>query len=118
MSLFFRTKYPLVDGMDDSFQCVPEDIIRRRIAVYCPNIVPQCRKMDIDLPQHCAASKFQCRSKKVSKSSQVDRLFSMFGFGLWSKELFLVDTNLLTFLTMKYQGLMLCNNLFICDKYI
>jgi hypothetical protein len=51
MSLFFRTKYPLVDGMDDSFQCVPEDIIRRRIAVYCPNIVPQCRKMDIDLPQ-------------------------------------------------------------------
>jgi hypothetical protein len=76
-----RTKYPLVDGMDDSFQCVPEDIIRRRIAVYCPNIVPQCRKMDIDLPQHCAASKFQCKSKKISKSAQVDNLFSMFGFG-------------------------------------
>jgi hypothetical protein len=77
---FFRTKYPVVDCMDSSFQCVLEDIIRRRIAVYCLNIVPQCRKMDIDLPQHCAASKFQCKSKTFSKSAQVDNLFSMFGF--------------------------------------
>ncbi|CAG2219282.1 unnamed protein product [Mytilus edulis] len=73
------TKYPLVDGMDNSFQCVPEDLIRRKIAVYCPNIVPQCRKMDIDLPQHCAASKFQCRQKKVSQQSKLDNLFASFG---------------------------------------
>ncbi|XP_063405438.1 uncharacterized protein LOC134688560 [Mytilus trossulus] len=74
------TKYPLVDGMDNSFQCVPEDIIRRKIAVYCPNIVPQCRKMDIDLPQHCAASKFQCRQKKISQQSKLENLFSSFGW--------------------------------------
>ncbi|XP_052089067.1 uncharacterized protein LOC127725818 isoform X1 [Mytilus californianus] len=74
------TKYPLVDGMDNSFQCVPEDLIRRKIAVYCPNIVPQCRKMDIDLPQHCAASKFQCRQKKISQQSKLDNLFASFGW--------------------------------------
>ena len=77
---YFRTQYPQVEGMDKSFQCVPEDIIRRRIAVYCPNIVPQCRTMDIDLPQHCAASKFQCKSKTSSKLAQVDDLFALFGF--------------------------------------
>ncbi|XP_052089066.1 uncharacterized protein LOC127725817 [Mytilus californianus] len=59
-----------------SFKCVPDNFIKRRIAVFCPEFKEhQCQKVDIELPTNCAASRFECVQPKKSKNELVNSFF-------------------------------------------
>ncbi|CAC5402871.1 unnamed protein product [Mytilus coruscus] len=54
-----------------SFKCVPDNFIRRRVAVFCPELKEhQCQKVDIELPTNCAASRFECVKPKKPKTKK------------------------------------------------
>ncbi|VDH92398.1 Hypothetical predicted protein [Mytilus galloprovincialis] len=59
-----------------SFRCVPDNFIRRRVAVFCPEFKEhQCQKVDLELPTNCAASRFECVQPKKTKKQSVDNFF-------------------------------------------
>ncbi|XP_063402127.1 uncharacterized protein LOC134686388 [Mytilus trossulus] len=59
-----------------SFKCVPDNFIRRRVAVFCPEFKEhQCQKVDLELPTNCAASRFECVQPKKTKQQSVDSFF-------------------------------------------
>ncbi|XP_076079080.1 uncharacterized protein LOC143049270 [Mytilus galloprovincialis] len=60
-------------SMSSSYKCVPDNFIRRRVAVFCPEFKEhQCQKVDIELPTNCAASRFECVKPKETRKQQVD----------------------------------------------
>ncbi|XP_063402129.1 uncharacterized protein LOC134686389 [Mytilus trossulus] len=71
-----RSDKPTFASSTSSFKCVPDNFIRRRVAVFCPEFKEhQCQKVDIELPTNCAASRFECVKPKKSKQQNVDSFF-------------------------------------------